>query len=124
MYKSIIRPILFKFDPEVVHYFTFDAIKLLSKIPGIPFLTRRLFQLKHPVLERELFGLRFKNPVGLAAGFDKNAVLYTSLQTLGLDLLKLELSLQNHKTGILKNVYLDFKRIVELSTEWALIMPV
>ena len=83
MYKSIIRPILFKFDPEVVHYFTFDAIKLLSKTPGIPFLIRRLFQVNHPVLERELFGLRFKNPVGLAAGFDKNAVLYNELANFG-----------------------------------------
>jgi dihydroorotate dehydrogenase len=83
MYKSIIRPILFKFDPEAVHYFTFNIIKLLSKIPGIPFLVRRLFQLTHPVLERELFGLRFKNPVGLAAGFDKNAVLYNELANFG-----------------------------------------
>ena len=83
MYKSIIRPILFKFDPEVVHYFTFDAIKILSKIPGISFLTRRLFQVNHPALERELFGLRFKNPVGLAAGFDKNAVLYNELANFG-----------------------------------------
>ena len=83
MYKSIIRPILFKFDPEAIHYFSFDAIKLLSKIPGIPFLIRRLFQLNHPALERELFGLRFKNPVGLAAGFDKNAVLYNELANFG-----------------------------------------
>ena len=83
MYKSIIRPILFKFDPEVVHYFSFDAIKLLSKIPGIPFLIRRLFQVNHPSLVRELFGLHFKNPVGLAAGFDKNAVLYNELANFG-----------------------------------------
>ena len=83
MYKSIIRSILFKFDPEAVHYFTFDAIKLLSKIPGVPFLIRYFFQVNHPVLERELFGLRFKNPVGLAAGFDKNAVLYNELANFG-----------------------------------------
>jgi dihydroorotate dehydrogenase len=83
MYKSIIRSILFKFDPEVVHYFTFDVIKLLSKIPGIPFLIRCLFQVNHPSLERELFGLKFKNPVGLAAGFDKNAVLYNELANFG-----------------------------------------
>jgi dihydroorotate dehydrogenase len=83
MYKSIIRSILFKFDPEVVHYFTFDVIKLLSKIPGIPFLIRCLFQVNHLSLERELFGLKFKNPVGLAAGFDKNAVLYNELANFG-----------------------------------------
>ena len=83
MYKSIIRSILFKFDPEAVHYFTFDVIKLLSKIPGIPFLIRCLFQVNHLSLERELFGLKFKNPVGLAAGFDKNAVLYNELANFG-----------------------------------------
>ena len=83
MYKSIIRPILFKFDPEVVHYFTFDVIKLLSKIPFVPFLIKQHFQFNHPALERELFGLHFKNPVGLAAGFDKNAVLYNELANFG-----------------------------------------
>ena len=83
MYKSIIRKILFKFDPEAVHYFTFDAIKLVSKIPFISLLIRSIFQVNHPNLERELFGLRFKNPVGLAAGFDKNAVLYNELANFG-----------------------------------------
>ena len=70
MYKCIIRKILFKFDPEAVHYFTFDAIKLIFKIPFVPALIKSLFQINHPKLERNLFGLRFKNPVGLAAGFD------------------------------------------------------
>ncbi|MCU7614354.1 quinone-dependent dihydroorotate dehydrogenase [Chryseobacterium sp. GMJ5] len=79
MYKSLIRPILFKFDPEKVHYFTFSMLK------NFPFLTK-LF-LPKPVedkrLEREVFGLKFKNPVGLAAGFDKNAVLFNELSDLG-----------------------------------------
>ncbi len=83
MYKSIIRPILFKFDPEAVHYFTFDTIKLVSKIPGVSFLIRLFFQVNHPALERKLLGLTFKNPVGLAAGFDKNAVLYNELANFG-----------------------------------------
>lgn len=83
MYKSIVRSILFKFDPETIHYFTFDAIKLLSKIPFVSPLIRALFQVNHPALERELFGLKFKNPVGLAAGFDKNAVLFEELTNFG-----------------------------------------
>ena len=83
MYKSIIRKILFKFDPEAVHYFTFDFVKLVSKIPFISVLIRSIFQVNHPSLERELFGLRFKNPVGLAAGFDKNAELYNELANFG-----------------------------------------
>ena len=83
MYKSIIRPLLFKFDPEKVHYFTFDALKFLFKIPGVSSLLKNQFQINDPRLERKVFGLTFKNPVGLAAGFDKNAVLYKELDQLG-----------------------------------------
>lgn len=79
MYKSLIRPILFKFDPEEVHHFTFAMLK------NFGFLTK--FFLPKPIedkrLEREVFGLKFKNPVGLAAGFDKNAVLFNELGDLG-----------------------------------------
>lgn len=83
MYKQLIRPILFCFDPEKVHYFTFSTIKLLSKIPGFSGLFRALYEVKDSRLETEVFGLKFKNPVGLAAGFDKNAVLYQELSNFG-----------------------------------------
>jgi dihydroorotate dehydrogenase len=83
MYKSLLRPILFYFDPEKVHYFIFSVIKNLSKIPGVASLFKRLYQVNDQRLERELFGLKFKNPVGLAAGFDKNAVLYNQLANFG-----------------------------------------
>ncbi len=83
MYKQLIRPILFCFDPEKVHYFTFSTIKLLSKIPGLSGLFRALYEVKDSRLETEVFGLKFKNPVGLAAGFDKNAVLYKELSNFG-----------------------------------------
>ncbi|WP_296685433.1 quinone-dependent dihydroorotate dehydrogenase [Flavobacterium sp.] len=83
MYKQLIRPILFCFDPEKVHYFTFSIIKLLSKIPGFSGLFRALYEVKDSRLETEVFGLKFKNPVGLAAGFDKNAVLYKELSNFG-----------------------------------------
>ena len=83
MYKQIIRPILFWFDPEKVHYFTFSLIRLVSKIPGIPALFKFLFVVNDKRLEREVFGLKFKNPVGLAAGFDKDATLYEELSNFG-----------------------------------------
>ena len=83
MYKQLIRPILFCFDPEKVHYFTFSTIKFLSKIPGFSGLFRALYEVKDSRLETEVFGLKFKNPVGLAAGFDKNAVLYKELSNFG-----------------------------------------
>ncbi|MCE2612721.1 quinone-dependent dihydroorotate dehydrogenase [Flavobacteriaceae bacterium D16] len=82
MYKSLIRPILFLFDPERVHYFSFAAIKVLSKL-GFSSLIRRIYLLEDKRLERELFGLKFKNPVGLAAGFDKDAKLYNELSDFG-----------------------------------------
>lgn len=83
MYKLLLRPLLFQFDPEKVHYFTFDLIRNVSRIPGMKSLFRRLYCVNHSSLERNLFGLTFKNPVGLAAGFDKNAVLYNELANFG-----------------------------------------
>ncbi|MEN9876847.1 MAG: hypothetical protein RLZZ529_1844 [Bacteroidota bacterium] len=83
MYKLLIRPILFCFDPEKVHYFTFSLIRIISKIPGFSGLFRALYEVNDRRLETEVFGLKFKNPVGLAAGFDKNAVLYKELSDFG-----------------------------------------
>jgi dihydroorotate dehydrogenase len=83
MYKLLIRPILFFFDPEKVHYFTFSLIRIVSKIPGFSELFRALYEVNDSRLETEVFGLKFKNPVGLAAGFDKNAVLYKELSNFG-----------------------------------------
>ena len=83
MYKLIVRPILFLFDPEKVHYFTFSLIRFLCKIPFVASIFRSLYQVNDKKLERKLFGLTFKNPVGLAAGFDKNAVLYNELANFG-----------------------------------------
>ena len=82
MYKSVIRPILFLFDPEKVHHFSFALIKIISKV-GLLRLLKPVFTLEDERLEREVFGLKFKNPVGLAAGFDKNAVLYNELSDFG-----------------------------------------
>jgi dihydroorotate dehydrogenase len=83
MYKSIIRPILFKFDPEKVHYFTFSVLRIANKIPFVSSIIRSCYLVNDKRLEREVFGLKFKNPVGLAAGFDKDAKLYKELSNLG-----------------------------------------
>ena len=83
MYRYLIKPILFFCDPEWIHYFVFSLIRWMHKIPGVPFLVRALYQVHHPKLEKELFGIRFKNPVGLAAGFDKDARLYRELSNFG-----------------------------------------
>jgi dihydroorotate dehydrogenase len=83
MYKSLIRPLLFAFDPEAVHYFSFSSIKLVNKVPGFSSLSRKLFKKNHPALKRNLFGLQFENPVGMAAGFDKDAKAYKEFTNLG-----------------------------------------
>lgn len=83
MYKSIIRPILFRYDPEKVHHFTFNFIRKIHKIPGAPALIRRLYSVEDSQLEIKLFGLDFKNPVGLAAGFDKDGKLFDELSNFG-----------------------------------------
>lgn len=83
MYKQLIQPILFSLDPEKAHHLTFSALKFLNKIPGVPTLLRSIYQVEHPSLEREVFGIKFKNPVGLAAGLDKEAKLYKELSNLG-----------------------------------------
>ncbi|WP_167597253.1 quinone-dependent dihydroorotate dehydrogenase [Leeuwenhoekiella sp. ZYFB001] len=82
MYKSIIRPLLFNFDPEGVHHFSFKSIKLMKRL-GLTRLVKPVFNIEHKALEREVFGLKFKNPVGLAAGFDKDAKLYQELSDFG-----------------------------------------
>ncbi|MGV3696842.1 quinone-dependent dihydroorotate dehydrogenase [Flavobacterium sp.] len=83
MYKLIIRPILFWFDPEEVHYFSFSFIRFVSKIPFVPNILKSIYEVKDNRLEREVFGLKFKNPVGLAAGFDKDAKCYRELSNFG-----------------------------------------
>lgn len=83
MYKFLLRPLLFCFDPEQVHHFTFSLIRFLNKIPGFSKLFQTIYEVKNPKLEREVFGLKFKNPVGLAAGFDKDAKLYQELSNYG-----------------------------------------
>jgi dihydroorotate dehydrogenase len=79
----ILRRILFFFDPEKVHYFTMDSLAFLLKLPPIRFIFKTLFIDNHKTLETEVFGLKFKNPVGLAAGFDKNAKYINELSFCG-----------------------------------------
>ena len=83
MYKRVIRPILFLFDPEWVHYFSFAAIRVLHRITFMGGLVRKLYSSKKPSLQKEVFGIHFPNPVGLAAGFDKDAKLFRELSNFG-----------------------------------------
>jgi dihydroorotate dehydrogenase len=80
---SLLKSLLFLMPAERAHHTTTGLLNFLSSIPGIPGVLRSLFVVRDSRLERELFGLTFPNPVGLAAGFDKNADYLHSMQHLG-----------------------------------------
>ncbi len=83
MYQSLIRPLLFRLSPEKAHGFTFTLVQILFQIPFVKTIFYGLYNTNSKHLEREVFGLKFKNPVGLAAGFDKNAKLCNQLAYMG-----------------------------------------
>jgi dihydroorotate dehydrogenase len=83
VYKLLIRPLLFLVDPERIHHIVFKALRLGGKLPGFKSFLRSLFTYNHPSLQRELLGLKFESPVGLAAGFDKDAKLIDELACFG-----------------------------------------
>ncbi|MGI4020004.1 MAG: quinone-dependent dihydroorotate dehydrogenase [Janthinobacterium lividum] len=82
MYK-LLRPLFFQFDPEKIHHFVTRSLKRFNKFPGGSKLSRAVFSIENSKLEREVFGLKFKNPVGLAAGFDKNGEMMGEMANLG-----------------------------------------
>lgn len=79
----LIKPILFQFDPEKIHHAVTSGLRLVNKVWGVPKLLKSEFVVNDRRLERTVFGLKFKNPVGLAAGFDKNGELVDELAALG-----------------------------------------
>jgi dihydroorotate dehydrogenase len=83
MYKLLLRPLLFRFDAEKVHHFAFWWLKFLLALPGAKPLARWLYYYQDERLAQHLMGLHFPNPVGLAAGFDKDAKLTDELACLG-----------------------------------------
>lgn len=83
LYQLFIRPVLLQFDPETVHKFTFKCFKLFQRSALIRSIVSARFSVKDPRLVRNLFGLTFQNPVGLAAGLDKNAEAFDFLGSMG-----------------------------------------
>lgn len=83
MYKSLVKPVLFLFPPERAHYLTVFLLKMLLSIPLAGAMFRKFFTVKDKRLERKVFGLTFPNPVGLAAGFDKDGKSFKAMSALG-----------------------------------------
>ncbi len=82
-YQLIIRPLLFLLPSERAHHFTIFSLKFLLRIPLLNQLLKRSWQIKNPNLEKKILGLHFPNPIGLAAGFDKDAKVYEEMSALG-----------------------------------------
>lgn len=83
MYKLFVRPLLFLLPPETIHHLVVKGLKVFFKIPGKSWFVKKIAKVESPLLERKLFGLTFKNPVGIAAGFDKQAEMYHELANFG-----------------------------------------
>ena len=83
MYKTLIRPLLYLLPAETAHHLTFACLRMLAWIPGALWLMRRVFHAGAGTLPVKALGLEFPNPVGLAAGFDKDATGYEALGAMG-----------------------------------------
>jgi len=83
MYRYLIRPLLFLLSPETIHHILISFLRIAFKVPGILPLVKRCYHIKNNSLETEFLGMRFSNPVGLAAGFDKNASVYREFHAFG-----------------------------------------
>lgn len=83
MYKNILKPILFCFSPETAHKLTMQGLKMMLSVPLIRPIVRSIFAVQNKSLHRDFMGLHFKNPIGLAAGFDKDGTYYTMMNELG-----------------------------------------
>lgn len=103
------------FDPENIHHTVFKTIKLIHFIPGINIVIRFIYKFSHPGLKRNIFGLKFQNPVGLAAGFDKDAKLYKELNNFGFGFIEIGTVTPKSQLGNPK------KRLFRLKKDSALI---
>ena len=89
MYKSIIRPVLFCFSAETAHKLTISALSVLRAVPFARNIVRSIFRTDSSGLEKTVFGLRFRNPVGLAGGLDKNGDHYNELSDFGFSFIEI-----------------------------------
>lgn len=88
MYKAIIKPLFFLFPPEMAHQLTVSIFNVLLKIPYLDSIIQAIYRVEHPGLKRSFLGLSFSNPVGLAAGFDKNGKHLKAMSALGFGFLE------------------------------------
>ena len=107
MYKHILKPILFRFNPETAHNILFSLLSFLRYIPFAQSVIRAIYQKDSPSLEKEVFGITFPNPVGLAGGLDKNGEYYNDMANFGFGFVEigsltpnLRMEIQSHAASV------------------------
>jgi len=84
LYENILKPVFFKMDPEIAHHLVIDGMRIAGKIPGTTAVMNSMYGVKeHSQLALDLLGIHFHNPVGLAAGLDKNGVATAGFSNIG-----------------------------------------
>ncbi len=83
MYRLLLRPLLFLFQPETIHKWSIYIVKIITGLPIISLVFQKCYLIRSDHLEKKVFGLNFPNPVGLAAGFDKDASFYKEFSVFG-----------------------------------------
>ena len=99
LYGKLIKPLLFSLPPEQAHHIVMITLTLLGKIPGGRWLLHKLYAADHPSLEREVFGIRFRNPIGMAAGFDRYGHIYRELSAMGFGFVEVGSITPKRQTG-------------------------
>src|SRR5210317_2038644 len=89
MYKQILRPLLFKFDPELIHEITVEWLSRAGKLSPVMALLKKIYGNRTADLPIEVMGIHFPAPVGLAAGLDKDARCISALSSFGFGHLEL-----------------------------------
>lgn len=84
LYENLVKPIFFKMDPEQAHHVMIKGLSVAGKIPGATALLNSMYGVnEHPELAVDLLGIHFHNPIGLAAGLDKNGVATAGFSNIG-----------------------------------------
>lgn len=89
MYKNILRPLLFLLQPETIHHLIVNFLRIGFKIPGVSYLVKKAFVINDDSLKTSFLGMDFSNPVGFAAGFDKNAEVFNQFKNFGFSFIEI-----------------------------------
>jgi dihydroorotate dehydrogenase len=89
MYRFLIKPLLFLLPPETIHHLLVSFLRCAFKLPGVRGLIKSIYHVKNESLKTEFLGMTFSNPVGLAAGFDKNAEVYREFHSFGFSFIEI-----------------------------------